>query len=126
MPDLRTAWGDWLGEYEWTHATTLTFRRPRTVEAARREVHRHLRDLARRVQRKVNWFWVMERTHRGRVHIHTLVDVPLSDAQVERSWQNGLAKVERYEPGRGWRYYITKEIGDAAIAYDISRRLPLP
>ncbi len=121
MTELTAEWGDWLGEFEWTHATTLTFRRPHTVEAARRELQRHLRDLAHRAHSKVACFWAMERTHQGHVHIHALVDVPLSDAEVEQSWQKGRAKVERYDPDRGWRHYITKEIGDSAVAYDISR-----
>ena len=121
MTRLTAAWGDWLGEYKWTHASTLTFRGPRSLEAARRAVHRHLRDLARRVHRKVSWFWVMERTHQGHIHVHTLVDAPLSATQVRRSWQQGRAKVERYDRSRGWRHYITKEIGDAAVDWDISR-----
>ena len=124
MSKLTEAWGDWLGEFEWTHAATLTFRGPRTLEAARRAVQRHLRDLARRVHRKVSWFWVMERTHQGHIHIHALVDVPLTSANVRQSWQGGRAKVERYLPSRGWRYYITKEIDDAAVDWDISHRRP--
>ena len=97
------------------------------MEAARREVQRHLRDLAHRVQREVAWFWVMELTHQGHVHVHALLDAPLSTAKVRQSWQSrqrGWAKVERYEPSRGWRYYITKEIGEAAVDWDISRRKP--
>ena len=124
MTELTATWGDWLGEYEWTHATTLTFRRPRSVEAARREVQRHLRDLAHRVKLKIAWFWVLELTHQGHVHVHALLDAPLSAATVRRSWQGGRAKVERYDPDRGWGYYITKEIGDSAVDCDISRRLP--
>ena len=126
MTELTAAWGDWLGEFEWTHATTLTFRHPRTVEAARREVQRHLRDLAHRVQKKVDWFWTMERTHQGHVHIHTLVDAPLSAAEVRQSWKGGRAKVEPYEPDRGWRYYISKEIGDAVDDCDLSSRKAVP
>ena len=122
MTELKAAWGDWLGTFQWTHATTLTFRSARTVEAAKREVQRHLRDLARRVRRSVGWFWVMELTHQGHIHVHTLVAAPLSTTKVKQSWQGGRAKVERYDPERGWSHYITKEIGEAAVDWDISQR----
>ena len=122
MTELTAAWGDWLGDFEWTHASTLTFRDPHTLEAARRTVRRHLRDLARRAHCKVEWFWIMERTYRGHVHVHSLVDTPLSAANVRESWQGGRAKVERYDPERGWRFYITKDIGEAADDWDISHR----
>ena len=56
MIELKTAWGDWLGRMQWTHASTLTFREPRTMQAVRRAMQRHLRDLARRAHRKVAWF----------------------------------------------------------------------
>ena len=78
-----------VGGHDWTHATTLTFRQPRTGEATRRAVQRHLRDLAHRVHGKVDWFWVVERTHRGHVHIHALVDARLSAAKVRQSWKGG-------------------------------------
>ena len=121
MTKLTAAWGDWLGEYKWTHASTLTFRGPRGLAAARRAVQRHFRDLARRVHRKVPWFWVMERTHQGHIHVHTLIEVPLSSTKVRQSWQGGRAKVELYDSKRGWRHYITKEIGETAVDWDISR-----
>ena len=122
MTELTAAWGDWLGDFAWTHASTLTFRDPHTLEAARRAVRRHLRDLARRAHHKVGWFWVLERTHRRHIHVHALVDAPLSPTKVRDSWQGGRAKVERYDPNRGWRHYITKEIGEAAVDWDISDR----
>ncbi len=31
MTELTTAWGDWLGDFEWTYASTLTFRTPRSL-----------------------------------------------------------------------------------------------
>ena len=36
--------------------------------------------------------------------------------------EGGRAKVERYDSERGWRFYITKEIGDAAVDWDISHQ----
>ena len=62
----------------------------------------------------------MEATHRGHVHIHTLIDAPLTPNEVRRSWQGGRAKVERFDPSRCWRYYITKQMDGPAIDYDIS------
>jgi len=122
MTRSTTAWGDWLGDFEWTHASTLTFRTPRSLEAAQRAVRRHLRDLARRAHCKVGWFWVMERTYNRHIHTHALLNTPLSAPQVRESWQGGRAQVERYDPSRGWRHYITKDIGEAADDWDISHR----
>ena len=122
MTELRTAWGDWLGEVPWTHASTLTFQSACSSAAARRAIGRHLRDLDRRAHRAVRFFWVIERTCQGHVHLHVLVDAPLSAAEIRRSWKGGRAKVQQYDPDRGWSYYITKEIGDTALDWDVSRR----
>ena len=68
----------------------------------------------------------MERTCHGHIHIHALVDTPLSAPKVRESWQGGRAKVERYDPERGWRHYITKDLGDAAVDWDLSPHRKTP
>ena len=60
MTRLTAEWASGWGEFTWTHASTLTFRSPRSVESERHDLKRHLRDLARRAHRRVASFWVTE------------------------------------------------------------------
>lgn len=122
MSEYAQAWGRWLGDFRWTYAATLTSRRPMTPAAAAREMTRFLRDLGRRCRRRVPWFYAMERTCAGQVHIHALLDADLGMSSVKAAWQPGQSKVEAFDPARGWCYYITKDIGDRAVAWDIDRR----
>ena len=115
------AWAGWLGRFEWTHALTLIFSQPASPAAARRAMQRFSRDLGRRDGKRVPWFFATEVTHTGYVHIHALVDTDLDGATVRSAWKPGQAKVETFDPDRGWRYYITKEIGESSLDWDIDR-----
>ena len=122
MRAVRTALGNWLGEFVWSHAATLTFEDPPSADSAIRAVHRWLRDLCRRSQRRASWFFVMELTQVGAIHLHLLVNVDLSSDAMEQAWQPGFAKVDQYDPGRGWRHYIVKRVGGDLIDWDIDQK----
>ena len=118
----ETAWAAWLGDFRWTHALTLTFRRQHGPTAARLALGRFFRDLGRRASSTVPWFFVLEQTHSGQLHAHALIQAELMPSEVKAAWQPGQSKVERFDPSRGWCPYITKEVGDGAVDWDISHK----
>ena len=48
----------------------------------------------------------VEPTHQGHAHAHAVLETDLSVVDVTLAWQRGRKQVERYDPSRGWRYYI--------------------
>ena len=72
--------------------------------------------------RRVPWCFVTEVTCTGHVHLNALVDTGLTRATIRAAWRPRRAKVELFDPGRGWRYYITKEIGSYCLDWDTDRR----
>ena len=61
----RRAWGEWLSGFEWNHFATLTFTYQPRSEVAVREFRRWVRRLEQRAQRRINWFFVLERGSAG-------------------------------------------------------------
>ena len=121
--EARRECGRWLGsDFVWHHFTTLTFAHEVTPEVARREFLAWVRSLARRGQRAVGWFYVIERGGAGRLHLHALLvgTAHLDVAELEQTWRPGRAAVSVYDPQQAGSYYISKAIGMGAIDWGIS------
>ena len=119
---LRTTWGDWLGQTQWHHFATLTFRYRASEQSAVKQFMRWIRYLERRAQQRVDWFYAVERFASGAYHLHTLVHgtSSLEASALRKAWQCGRADASRYDPQRGATYYVTKKIGADVVGYDIS------
>jgi hypothetical protein len=85
-----------------------------------------LRNLARNAQRSTSWFYVVEPTAAGHLHVHALVWAAgrLTGGDLERAWRWGMTHVRRYDPAQGAALYVTKDILPRALEYNLSRRLP--
>jgi len=117
-------WGDFLNEFEWTFFTTLTFDRERSPWAAEREYRAWVRRVEQRTQAKVSWFYVVERSRGGRIHLHSLCHSPNGIGTLghfDGAWGRGRVHIERYDKKRGARYYVAKTMGKEAeiLGYDI-------
>jgi hypothetical protein len=123
---LREAWGGFLHLYEWGVFVTLTFAQARSVESARRCFDRWLRRLEQRSQTRVEWFLAIESSSAGVVHLHALCNggPNLTAGAYRDAWPFGRASVARYDPRKGARYYLVKEMGTARLLdYDVSKTL---
>ena len=118
--EVWQAWGDFLERYHWTAAATLTFSKPTHPELAARTFESFIRNLELRSQGRVGWFLVIENTAAGLSHIHALLDGDsLTPEHVGEAWRFGRSQVELFEARRGWSHYITKEVADGAVHYDL-------
>lgn len=108
--NLCATWGEWIDEVQWNHFCTLTFAYEATVDGAKRQFLKFARRLDRRAQRAVEWFIVIERGPGGAVHVHSLLGATnqLENRTIAKQWHKGRSDVQRYEPGRGASYYVTK------------------
>ncbi len=101
----------WLGGMLWTHAGTYTFRNSTGSESAIREFRAYARRLEQRSEAKVHWFVCAEKTHADAVHLHALLQVNCLPVDgVKGAWRGGISDVKTYDPGRGWRNYISKDL----------------
>lgn len=129
--DVASAWGDYLNSFRWAHFATLTPKFPDTA-AEELELHFHnqfIRKLARATQRPVPWFYVMERSGAGVLHMHALVANTelLAVTEVRRHWTLGVTQIKPYFSGGAAAWYMAKTLhlaSDGWERWDISSRLP--
>lgn len=126
---LREGWLQFLQRYEWSHLGTLTTDH---VELSRdgferQFLHRFTRILARRAQRPLHWFAVIEGDPHAdrRTHLHFVIGgtSQVSIKQMEAAWSLGQSKILRFDETRGGLRYLTKTIREGTDAVLISRRL---
>lgn len=115
---LATEFGDWLGQWNWTHFATLTFRYPASEASGRAQFLRWIRRLQQRSGGPVGWFYAFERGLGGSLHLHALVEAHLPPKAVQATWSGGRAEVVPYDRDRGARYYIAKDIWASGLEYD--------
>jgi hypothetical protein len=122
----REAWGRFLRGFHWDHFATLTYRAPVAVGRAERDVWMGwIRRLERIAQRRVSYFYVVEPTVSGWPHVHALVagTADLRIDQLEGTWRAGYRRIVRYDPARGASWYVSKDLLDRALTWDVSKRL---
>ena len=105
---------------------TLTTRFPRSGDALAREfTNVFVRRLERIAQRRVLWFYSVERTHEAHLHIHGLLygTSALRLLQIQSAWRLGITDVRVFQTARGGAQYVAKQCYSLQ-EYDISRRLP--
>jgi hypothetical protein len=95
-----SAWGHHLNSFRWAHFATLTPEFP-DVAAAKLELHfrdHFVRNLARAAICPVPWFYAMERSEGGVLHMHALLanTEALTVAELRKCWKLGFTAVERY------------------------------
>jgi hypothetical protein len=125
---LRAEWGAFL-DRRWDHFVTLTSRRDATgVEFERWLRQQFIRALAQHAQQSVSFFAVVEgNPWLQHVHLHALLagTAQLEVDAIEAKWIHGDAKALRYDPGRGARYYVTKQlVSEESAHWLMSGRLP--
>lgn len=124
--ELRTEYGEWLSQYDWSHFATLTPLHPTSPDALLRSVKGWIGRAEYRLGHPLNWFIIAERGGYGRLHAHALLggarDVPCDE--LRKGWV-GLTAIAPYEAGAGAPYYLSKEIGRSTeVAYDCSDTFP--
>lgn len=124
----RRAWGNWLGQVNWSHFCTLTFRYPHGQEAALAKFRHWIRQVEQRAQQPLGWFQVLERgAAAGLWHLHVLLwgTTHVPNEGLMEAWSYGRAHASMYDSRRGASYYVTKEVGTDVVDYDIEfRHLP--
>lgn len=124
--ELKEAMGTWLGQLApWDVFSTWTFSRPVQVHGALYWGKRHLDFLERVAEQPVYAFLGVERGENGGLlHVHALVgnvghlkaycghklrpgEWGHTCCQVH-AWPCGIARVLRYDPELGARYYVSK------------------
>ena len=119
------AWPEYLSQYPWHHAVTLTFRvSPSSNSPDRRseclmevsserasrcfEIYaERLSDIYERI-----WFaYVIERGSRGAIHIHAVLGgterIPMW--KIKEAWTYGFVRIAK-SPGLGFLRYMTKDL----------------
>lgn len=126
---LREGWAHFLDGFEWDWFGSLSFRQPQTPEAAQRRFAGWVRRVEQRSCGAVNWFYVIENSPAGLAHVHCLAKThrSISVSDMRGAWSlNGFADIVRYDPSRGARFYLVKEVGTARLLdWDLSRKLKL-
>lgn len=126
-----SAWGEHLHSFRWAHFATLTPTFP-DISAAKleRQFHNHfIRNLARAIGRPVPWFYAMERSSGGVLHVHALLanTEALPVAELRRHWTLGFTEIERYSFTGAAAWYAVKELrrsNESWERWDVSPRLP--
>ena len=125
---LQEAWGEWVGNRDWSHVVTLTTARRFSRERLRKAfVEEWIRYAAKAAQQRVPYFFSIEGGTLGdQAHVHALVagTAKLERPRLVEAWRHGRAQVDVYDPARAAAYYFAKEIGKAALDYGVSKRLP--
>ena len=118
----RTAWGEWLTTIVWDHFVVLTFAHQPGPELARTLALRWIRRLEQRAQRVVGWFYALERSPGGRLHLHVLAagTASVPPHAIAEAWSFGRADVSPYDRTKRGTYYVTKDIGFSVVDYDVA------
>ncbi len=133
---LRSAWGDFLGRYNWEFMTTLTFdpKRRSNVDAraALRGAVQWCQSLTRQLGEEAGWVATAEFSPGERWHAHVLlIGVPRKRASLgSRMWlsRNGFTKITPVHSPRSACLYVTKQAaltGDIEISDSLLSGLPL-
>jgi hypothetical protein len=120
MRTISTAWGDWLGERDWHHFITLTFKYEASIAHAEGQLKRWIRKVQQRAQHDVEWFCAGEYGSGGLVHLHALTagTEKLTGQALVESWPVGRAQAHVYDRSRGAARYITKGFDYEDAYYD--------
>lgn len=115
-PELKDAWGEWLGRREWDWFVTLTFAAAIQPWLAARVYDAWARSLQAEVGRPMVHARALEWQKRGVLHFHALVwnvaRRTRRDAWAAR-WQSisgGFARIEEYERQEPGRFYLGKYV----------------
>jgi len=131
---LTEAWGEHLEQYPWQTFETYTFPGwPSRSEAysAMAAVHKWVRH---KLGHRSEWFQAAELQERGAIHFHTLrLDCQgLRRLSLMDYWYGhfgGIARVEKYDPALGARFYLCQYVakgsrgGGLELDCDVSRSL---
>jgi hypothetical protein len=126
-----SAWGEHLQSFRWAHFGTLTPEFPDT-SAGKLESHfrnHFIRNLARAARRPVPWFYAMERSEGGVLHMHTLLanTEALTIVEMRQCWTLGFTEITRYSARGAAAWYAAKTLdrsNDERERWDVSRRVP--
>lgn len=125
---LCAGWCDLLQEVDWSHFCTCTFRYATSPDLARREfLEGFVRRLEQRAQKRVEWYYVIETSPGGVVHLHALLGQTdhLPTVGMRQAWKKGITSIQRYDPSRGAARYVTKAIASGTVDYDVSPYLTM-
>jgi len=102
------AWGEFLGQFQWRWAVTVTFDRSVSISVAQSQ----LIALLQYHSLTVRYFFVSEPGLSRRLHIHGVVSGILSHKRLafeyELNWRFGKSEVQLYNAERQWIMYICK------------------
>lgn len=119
----RHALGGWLDSLPWDHFITLTFHYPPAADQAQRRIHRWLRWTEQRLLRSIDWFYVLEISQHGFLHIHALTaGTQGSGVILGATWQHGRSDVQAYQAHLGAAHYLAKQLGRPSFEYDFMIR----
>lgn len=126
--NLRDIWADFLQQFSWNWFITLTFRNKVSKQTANRKWNTWLTEIEKEIDAIPGYFRVSEMQARGVLHFHSLMlDVKtLKRLTWMDEWSKiaGYARIFKYEPSRGARFYlcnryIVKELSDWKIGGSI-------
>src|SRR6476620_7697814 len=91
--EVKAAYRGYLGDLDWTHVCTFTFRFPVSTSRAWKSVRQWQEQLQTIHDIKVEWFGVLERDEEGKKHIHALVrTMPFTPVEyLKRQWRSGIS-----------------------------------
>lgn len=134
--EISEAMGEWLGRIApWDVFATWTFARPVTLYGAMDRARKHARSLEDMAGQPVYAFVAVEEGAGGLAHLHALIgnvahlrptcgtSLPVG-RRGERcclrdAWAYGYARVFKYDPARGARFYVAKHITKALAEWDL-------
>lgn len=117
--DLRGVMADWVDRYDWQYWFTGTFRPERSYRdtiKTKMAFKRFIGDLGDAFNKKeIEYFLAVERFRHGDfTHCHALLNGldGLTYGQIGEIWRKryGREQVEKYQPGKGANYYLTKYV----------------
>jgi len=122
---LQRDFGQWLAgrDWSWSHFGTFTFSKTPGKRAIS-HFDAYLRDMAGlfRLDRFVGFVSMEIGPHRGREHLHALLEAHgVAACTLEREWENryGFARIRPYNPQMGGIKYVCKYVlKDACNAAD--------
>jgi hypothetical protein len=117
QPPLRDALiresARWIAERRWHTFATLTFETEVDEPTAAKEFERYVRRLEQRSLGWVSYFAVAAKSPAfGRVHLHAVLGFRRQPSAIayRTAWLAGLAKINRYDEGRGGHQYIASHV----------------